>query len=79
MFEDPDLVDDGDLVRRSDRIKDMPSSLVSEKTPAAPACIETLEKHPLGPISASGSKFNPRNTPCIPAVKISAFLELEPK
>jgi len=25
----------------------------------------------------SGSDFNPRNTPCIPAVKIIAFLELE--
>jgi len=29
------------------------------------------------PISASGLNFNPQNTPCIPAVKICAFLELE--
>ena len=29
------------------------------------------------PISASGLKFNPQNTPCIPAVKICAFLELD--
>jgi len=25
----------------------------------------------------SGSNFNPQNTPCIPVVKIFAFLELE--
>jgi hypothetical protein len=31
------------------------------------------------PISASGSNFNPRNTQCIPVVKILAFLELEQK
>jgi hypothetical protein len=29
------------------------------------------------PIYVSGSNFNPRNTPCIPVVKIFAFLELE--
>ena len=29
------------------------------------------------PISASGLNFNSQNTPCIPAVKIYAFLELE--
>ena len=29
------------------------------------------------PIFASGANFNPQNTPCIPAVKICAFLELE--
>jgi len=29
------------------------------------------------PISASGSNFNPRNIPYIPAVEIFAFLELE--
>jgi hypothetical protein len=27
----------------------------------------------------SGSNFNPQNTPCISAVKIFAFLELEPR
>jgi len=31
------------------------------------------------PISASGSTFNPRNTQCIPAVKIFAFLDLNKK
>jgi len=32
------------------------------------------------PISlGSGSNFNPQNTPCISAVKIFAFLELEPR
>jgi hypothetical protein len=31
------------------------------------------------PISASGSNFNPRNTTCIPVVKIFAFLDLEQK
>jgi hypothetical protein len=34
-------------------------------------------KLPIFPISASGLNFNFQNTPCIPAVKISAFLELE--
>jgi len=29
------------------------------------------------PIFASGSNFNPRNIPYIPAVEIFAFLELE--
>jgi hypothetical protein len=32
---------------------------------------------PFCPISASGSNFNPRNTQCIPLVKIFAFLDLE--
>ncbi len=31
------------------------------------------------PISVSGSNFNPRNTQCIPVVKIFVFLELEQK
>jgi hypothetical protein len=31
------------------------------------------------PISASGSNFNPRNTQCIPVIKIIAFLDLEQK
>jgi hypothetical protein len=30
-------------------------------------------------MSPSGSNFNPRNTRCIPVVKIIAFLELEQK
>jgi len=34
-------------------------------------------KPPIFPISALGSNFNPQNTPCIPAVKILARLELE--
>jgi hypothetical protein len=40
---------------------------------------ETLQNAPFCPISASGSNFNPRNTQCIPVVKIIAFLELEQK
>jgi hypothetical protein len=32
---------------------------------------------PFYPISASGSNFNPRNTKCMPVVKIIAFLDLE--
>jgi hypothetical protein len=35
-----------------------------------------LKNAPFRPISASGSNFNPQNTPCILAVKIFAFLEL---
>jgi hypothetical protein len=38
-----------------------------------------LQNAPFCPISASGSKFNPRNTRCIPVVKVIAFLELEQK
>jgi len=44
---------------------------------------ETFEKRPLSkstlicPISASDSNFNPRNTQCIPVVKIIVFLDLE--
>jgi hypothetical protein len=36
-----------------------------------------LHNVPFRPISVSGSNFNPRNTQCIPVVKIFAFLELE--
>ncbi|MBU4011059.1 MAG: hypothetical protein KJ882_09870, partial [Proteobacteria bacterium] len=32
---------------------------------------------PFWPISALGENFNPRNTPCIPAVKISTRLDLD--
>jgi len=32
-------------------------------------------KPSFSPISASGSNFNPQNTPSIPAVKISAILD----
>jgi hypothetical protein len=35
-----------------------------------------LKNTPFRPISALGSNFNPRNTQCIPAVKIIARLEL---
>ena len=41
--------------------------------------LKPLQNLPFCPISASGSNFNPRNTPCIPVVKIFAFLELEPR
>jgi len=36
-----------------------------------------LKNAPFCPISVSGSNFNPRNTQCIPSVKIIAFLELD--
>ncbi len=36
-----------------------------------------LKNTPFRPISVSGSNFNPRNTQCIPVVKIFAFLELK--
>jgi len=36
-----------------------------------------LQNAPFCPIPASGSNFNPRNTQCIPVVKIFAFLGLE--
>jgi len=36
-----------------------------------------LQNAPFCPIPASGSNFNPRNTQCIPVVKIFAFLDLE--
>ncbi len=36
-----------------------------------------LQNAPFRPISASDSKFNPRNTQCIPVVKILERLDLE--
>jgi hypothetical protein len=36
-----------------------------------------LKNTPFRPISASGSNFNPQNTPCIPAVEIFSFLKLK--
>ena len=36
-----------------------------------------FQKVPSGSISVSGSNFNPKNTKGIPAVKISARLDLE--
>jgi hypothetical protein len=38
-----------------------------------------LQNTPFCSIPASGSNFNPRNTQCIPVVKIIAFLELKQK
>jgi len=38
-----------------------------------------LQNAPFCPISSSDSNFNPRNTQCIPVVKIIAFLALEQK
>ncbi len=38
-----------------------------------------LQNAPFCPISASDSNFNPRNTQCMPVVKIFAFLELAQK
>jgi len=42
-------------------------------------CVRPLQKTPFCPISTSYSNFNPRNTQCIPVVKIFPFLELEQK
>jgi hypothetical protein len=39
--------------------------------------VRALKKIPFCPISASDSNFNPRNTICIPVVKIFVFLDLE--
>ena len=39
--------------------------------------LRPLQNAPFCPISASDSNFNPRNTQCIPVVKIFAFLDLE--
>jgi hypothetical protein len=39
--------------------------------------VRPLKNALFSPITASGSNFNPRNTLCIPMVKIFAFLELE--
>ena len=49
---------------------------------AEPLVIAAISRRPMKntpfcPITALGSNFNPRNTPCIPPVKIFAFLELE--
>jgi hypothetical protein len=45
-----------------------------------PTCAtRLLQNTSFCPISASGSNFNPRNTQCIPVVKIIASLELEQK
>jgi hypothetical protein len=41
--------------------------------------VRPLQNAPFCSISASGSNFNPRNTQCIPVVKIIAFLELKQK
>jgi len=41
--------------------------------------VRPLQNPTFCPISTSGSNFNPQNTQCIPAVKIIAFLELEPR
>jgi len=38
-----------------------------------------LQNAPFCPISVLGSNFNPRNTQCMPVVKIFACLELEPR
>jgi hypothetical protein len=41
--------------------------------------VRPLQNVTFCPISTSSSNFNPRNTQCIPVVKIIAFLELEQK
>jgi hypothetical protein len=39
--------------------------------------VKPLQNGTFGPISASGSNFNPRNIPYIPVVEIFTSLELE--
>jgi hypothetical protein len=39
--------------------------------------MKPLQNASFCPIPSSDSNFNPQNTPCIPAVKILAFLGLE--
>jgi len=41
--------------------------------------VRPLQNAPFCSISASDSNFNPRNTQCIPVVKIIVFLELKQK
>ena len=41
--------------------------------------IVSERKLPFSPISASDKNFNPRNTQCIPTVKILIFLDLDEK
>jgi hypothetical protein len=41
--------------------------------------LRPLQKAPFCAISVSNLNFNPRNTQCIPLVKIFSFLELEQK
>jgi len=43
----------------------------------AEGIVRPLQNVHFCPISASDSNFNPRNTQCIPVVKIFAFLDLE--
>jgi len=50
---------------------------VSTQALLAALYIETFAKAPFCPISVLGSNFNPRNTQCIPVVKIFACLKLE--
>ena len=42
-----------------------------------PYVLRPLKNAYFCPISASDSNFNPRNTKCIPVVKIFVFLDLE--
>ena len=53
--------------------------MTSEAAMGSKNSMRPLQNAPFCPISASGSNFNPQNTQCIPAVKIIAFLELEPR
>jgi len=39
--------------------------------------LSQFQNVPFCPIPASGENFNPRNTQCIPVVKIFAFFDLE--
>jgi hypothetical protein len=57
----------------------IPPEIPSNDRPLWTAFSRPLKNAPFCPISASCSNFNPRNTQCIPVVKIFAFLELEQK
>jgi len=56
-------------------LKSWLSPLADSWYPICPPWPKTLKNTPF-PISASDSNFNPRNTKCIPVVKIFVFLDL---
>jgi hypothetical protein len=68
-FGAPGCDDRGGVDRREQFV--IPTADINKTT------MSPLKNIPFRPISASDSKFNPRNIPYIPAVKFFAFLELE--
>ena len=60
--------------------KNLPVNLradLSDSSPQFGENVRPLKNVPFYPIPALDSDFNPRNTPCMPVVKIFACLELE--